>query len=86
MAGVAGGFKGQRGISLMVGLGFGSSQQGGFDTNTVYAADMGAHISSNSWSYSTNGYFPPGMKAAIDYALKQGVLVVYAAGNRTCVL
>ncbi|KAL7580890.1 hypothetical protein ACA910_001159 [Epithemia clementina (nom. ined.)] len=81
VAGVAGGAKGQPGVALMIGLGFGSYTQGGFEASTVYAADHGAHISSNSWGFSTSGHFPAAMQAALDYGLAKDVLFVFAAGN-----
>ncbi|KAL7580891.1 hypothetical protein ACA910_001160 [Epithemia clementina (nom. ined.)] len=76
VAGVAGGLKGELGISLMVTSSIFQSEQG-----MVYAADHGAHISSNSWGYGDSPLFPNSMKAAIDYALAKNVLIVFAAGN-----
>ncbi|KAL7557679.1 hypothetical protein ACA910_012356 [Epithemia clementina (nom. ined.)] len=87
VAGVAGGAKGGsssgggRGVAIMTGVAFGQTNEVGFAESLVYAADNGATISSNSWGYSNQGYYEDHVKAAIDYAVNKGVLVVFAAGN-----
>ena len=62
-----------------------------FDTTTlsdrmaeaiVFATDNGANIMSNSWGYKTPiNNFVPAIVAAIQYAINNGVIVVFAAGN-----
>ncbi|KAJ1455774.1 peptidase S8/S53 domain-containing protein [Pelagophyceae sp. CCMP2097] len=84
VAGVAGGansINGKSGVKLMISTVFGNNQTFGFGDALVYGADMGAHISSNSWGYTTSGYFERSVLAAIDYAASKNVLVVFAAGN-----
>ena len=49
-----------------------------------FAVDNGANIISNSWGYSNSGSSPnllPAIVAAIQYAINNGVVVVFAAGN-----
>lgn len=65
----------------MISTCFGMTQSGGFAEAIVYGADHGAHISSNSWAYSSPNVWEPSVLAAIDYATSKGVLVVFAAGN-----
>ncbi|KAL7572436.1 hypothetical protein ACA910_006614 [Epithemia clementina (nom. ined.)] len=81
VTGVAGGRGIHPGVSIMTSVGFGASGSGGFAEAIVYAADNGAHISSNSWGYTTSGFSDPVVLAAIDYADARNVLVVFAAGN-----
>lgn len=87
VVGIAGGGKnnngssGQRGVSIMTGVVFGRWNADGFAQSIVYAGDEGAMFSSNSWGYVQAGDFDPAVKAAIDYAVSRGVLVVFAAGN-----
>jgi subtilisin family serine protease len=45
---------------------------------TMYAADMGAHVSSNSWG---GGPFDQSLLDAIQYGAARGMLFVAAAGN-----
>lgn len=60
----------------------------------VYAADMGAVISQNSWGYTASGVVDPGIEMVINYFIEEagnpahypnspmrGGLVVFAAGN-----
>ncbi len=46
----------------------------------IYAADMGAHVLSNSWG---GGGFSQALKDAIEYARGKGALFVAAAGNES---
>lgn len=47
-----------------------------------FAVDNGANIISCSWGYGTsNSTFLPAIISAIDYAINNGVIVVFAAGN-----
>lgn len=87
LAGVAGGFGNDDGVRLMSVQVFGASSQGGFDEGFIYAADMGAHISQNSWG---GGGESQSINDAIDYftanggssgSPMQGGVVVFAAGN-----
>jgi len=80
-AGVAGGKGGERGASLMTSVGFGTTAYTGFAEAMVYGADNGAHISSNSWGYTSPNVYDPDVLDAIDYAVGEGVIVVFAAGN-----
>ena len=60
---------------------FGTSYTAGFAEALVYGADNGAHISSNSWGYTSPNVYDPDVLDAIDYAVGEGVIVVFAAGN-----
>ncbi|KAJ8598849.1 hypothetical protein CTAYLR_010444 [Chrysophaeum taylorii] len=74
--------KGGRGVSaarLMIATTFGNHRIGGFAEAIAYAAENGARISSNSWSY--RGTFPGDVKAALDYFEESGGIAVFAAGN-----
>ena len=54
----------------------------GMADGIVFATDNGANIISNSWGY--NSYvlnFLPAIVAAIEYAISNNVVVVFAAGN-----
>ena len=47
-----------------------------------FAVDNGANIISNSWGYSTsNNNYVPAIVTAIQYAINNDVVVVFAAGN-----
>ncbi|KAL7572450.1 hypothetical protein ACA910_006627 [Epithemia clementina (nom. ined.)] len=81
VTGIAGGRGIHRGVSIMTSVGFGAVGSGGFAEALVYAADNGAHISSNSWGYTSPGFYDAAVVAAIDYADARHVLVVFAAGN-----
>jgi subtilisin family serine protease len=89
VAGVAGGNGNDNGIRLMSCNVFGSST-GGFPEAFVYAADNGAVISQNSWSYTYPYVYEQAVLDAIDYFIENagganssmdGGLVVFAAGN-----
>ncbi|MFO7940094.1 MAG: S8 family serine peptidase [Bacteroidales bacterium] len=86
VAGVAGGSGNNDGVRLMSVQVFSGSSQGGFAEGFVYAADMGAHISQNSWG---GGGESQSVNDAIDYFVQNGGssnvmsggVVVIAAGN-----
>lgn len=87
VAGIAGGTGNNDGVRIMSVEVFGTSSQGGFAEGFVYAADMGAHISQNSWG---GGGEDQSINDAIDYFIAnggsagspmQGGVVIIAAGN-----
>jgi PKD repeat protein len=87
VSGIAGGTGNNDGVRIMSCQVFGSSSQGGFDEAFVYAADMGAHISQNSWG---GGGESQAINNAIDYFIANGGgagtpmnggVVIVAAGN-----
>ncbi len=87
VAGIAGGSGNNDGVRLMSLSVFGYGSQGGFAEAFVYAADMGAVISQNSWG---GGSQSDALEDAIDYFIENaggpneamdGGLVVFAAGN-----
>lgn len=50
-----------------------------------FAVDNGADIISNSWGYWTsNNNYVPAIVTAIQYAINNNVVVVFAAGNTAC--
>ena len=82
VAGVAGGNGSpDSGARLMISLGFGDSNTGGFAEALVYGADNGAQISSNSWGYTAPDVYEQAVLDAIDYYNDMGGIVVFAAGN-----
>lgn len=72
------------GVKIMIAVGFGTDRKsGGFPEAIVYGADNGAHISSNSWSYTSPNAYANSVKRAIEYwNAVNGPLIVFAAGNR----
>lgn len=87
VAGVAGGNGNNNGIRLMSCTVFGKNNNDGFDEAFIYAADMGAVISQNSWG---GGEQSQSLENAIDYFIAnaggsneamQGGIVIFAAGN-----
>jgi len=87
LAGIAGGSGNNDGVRLMSVQVFGANGQGGFAEGFVYSADMGAHISQNSWG---GGGESQAINDAIDYFIANGGgygtpmnggVVVIAAGN-----
>lgn len=81
VAGVAGGKNGAEGVKIMTATVFGKDDTRGFAESIVYAADMDARISSNSWGYTSFGAYSQSVLDAIDYATDAGCIVVFAAGN-----
>lgn len=95
VAGVAGGSGSGDGVRLMSCATFSSSNVEGFPETYIYAADNGATISQNSWSYTYSRVFEQVVLDAIDYFIAEagmdvngnqigpmrGGLVVFAAGN-----
>lgn len=93
VAGIAGGSGHGDGVRLMSCAVFGAVNQGHFAESYVYAADMGAVISQNSWNY--NYQYEQVVLDAIDYFIAEaghnlsgdqdgpmyGGVVVFAAGN-----
>jgi hypothetical protein len=89
VAGVAGGNGIGNGVRLMSCQVFAASDQGGFHLAPVYAADNGAAVSQNSWSYTTEGDYNQNVLDAIDYFnlhgggdVMNGGITIFAAGNR----
>lgn len=95
VCGVAGGDGSGNGVRIMCCqiLGANGSSTSNPDAY-IYAADMGAVISQNSWGYTVPGYSDPAIKAAIDYFIEEagnpedhpnspmrGGIVIFAAGN-----
>jgi len=87
VAGIAGGSGNNDGVRLMSVEVFGSNGQGGFAEGFTYAADMGAHVSQNSWG---GGGESQSINDAIDYFIANGGgagtpmdggVVIFAAGN-----
>jgi len=81
IAGICGGDGSGNACRLQVGTCFGQTSVGGFAAAIVYGADHGAHVSSNSWGYTSPGFIGDAERAAIEYATAAGVIVVFAAGN-----
>jgi subtilisin family serine protease len=89
VSGIAGGTGSGDGVRIMSCQVFGNNRTGGFHLAPVYAADNGAAISQNSWSYSSPGVYDQIALDAIDYfnaygggdVLKGGI-TIFAAGNR----
>ncbi|HHN48032.1 MAG TPA: T9SS type A sorting domain-containing protein [Bacteroidales bacterium] len=89
VAGVAGGSGSGDGVRLMSCQVFTASGSGGFHLAPVYAADNGASISQNSWTYTSAGYYDQNVLDAIDYfnvngggdAMADGGITIFAAAN-----
>lgn len=71
VAGIAGGSGNGDGAKLMSCAVFGPNRNSGFAESFVYAADMGAVISQNSWSYRGLGYYEQAVLDAIDYFIAE---------------
>jgi len=89
VSGIAGGNNGQGGVKLMSIDIFEGTHGLSLLTANVYAADNGACVSQNSWSYTDEGVFPLTTRNGIDYfntngggTALAGGLTVFAAGNR----
>ncbi|MCU4155052.1 S8 family serine peptidase [Carboxylicivirga sp. A043] len=92
VAGIAGGDGNNPGVRLMSCQIFTEDgAAGGYAEAIVYAADMGAVISQNSWGWSSDGYYEESVLEAIDYFNEQagsysgspmkGGVSIFAAGN-----
>ncbi|MBE0637825.1 MAG: PKD domain-containing protein [Bacteroidales bacterium] len=88
VAGVAGGSGSNDGVRLMSCQVFTTTSNGGFHLAPVYAADNGAAISQNSWSYTNQGVYDQSVLDAIDYFnlngggdVMTGGITIFAAGN-----
>jgi hypothetical protein len=89
VSGIAGGNGSGNGVRLMscqVFIENGSS--GGFEDAPIWAADNGAAISQNSWSYTSVGVYDQAVLDAIDYfnsngggSVMDGGITIFAAGN-----
>ncbi len=88
-AGVAGGSGSNDGVRLMSCQVFDGSNNGGFETAPIWAADNGASISQNSWSYTDPFVYNSSVLTAIDYfnanasgaGISDGGLSIFSAGN-----
>ena len=89
VSGVAGGSGNNDGVKLMSCNVF-SATSGGFAEAYTYAADNGAVISQNSWSYTYPNQYDQAVLDGIDYfianagganATMNGGIVIFAAGN-----
>jgi subtilisin family serine protease len=97
VAGVAGGSGTGDGVRLMSCAVFSYWSAGGFAESYIYAADHGAVISQNSWTYTSPGDYEQAVLDAIDYFIEEagkdengnqvgpmkGGLVVFAAANNS---
>ena len=87
VAGVAGGNGNSPGASILTVTFFGTASNGGMGSvsphNGIrYAVDQGARIIQNSWGYTAEfPNFSGVVRDAIDYAVNQGAIVTFAAGN-----
>lgn len=67
---------------LMTAVVFGQTTTGGFAEAIAYAAENGAKVSSNSWGYGLEGYFPTDVRDSLDYFLNSASgIAIFAAGN-----
>lgn len=91
VAGVAGGSGSADGVRIMSCQVLGGTSSGNTPDSYIYAADMGAVISQNSWGYSSPEYFEQAVLDAIDYFIAEagsyagspmkGGVVIFASGN-----
>ena len=89
VSGIAGGSGNGDGVRIMNCQVFGDNRTGGFHLAPVFAADNGAAISQNSWSYASPGVYDQIALDAIDYFntygggdVLDGGITIFAAGNR----
>lgn len=89
VSGIAGGSGTGDGVRIMNCQVFGDSRTGGFHLAPLFAADNGAAISQNSWSYSSPEVYDQLALDAIDYFntygggnVLDGGITIFAAGNR----
>jgi len=91
VCGVAGGSGKNDGVRIMTCQILGGSVAADIPSAYVYAADMGAVISQNSWGYDTPGVYDEAVHAGIDYFIEEagnytgspmkGGVVFFASGN-----
>ncbi|MFN8255957.1 MAG: S8 family serine peptidase [Bacteroidales bacterium] len=91
VSGIAGGSGNGNGVRLMSCQILGGTGSGNTPDSYIYAADMGALISQNSWGYQAPEYFEQAVLDAIDYFIAEagsysgspmkGGVVIFAAGN-----
>ena len=88
VSGVAGGNGSGNGVRLMSCQVFTSGGAGGFENAPVWAADNGAAISQNSWTYTSVGSYNQAALDAIDYfningggTVMNGGITIFAAAN-----
>jgi len=91
VAGVAGGSGNANGTKMISCRILGGASTGNTPDSYVYAADMGAVISQNSWGYTQAGAYEQVVLDAIDYFIAEagdydgspmkGGVVIFAAGN-----
>jgi subtilisin family serine protease len=91
VAGVAGGTGNNDGVRLMSCQIMSASAGGMIEASFIYAADMGAVISQNSWGWSQDGAYEQSVLDAIDYFIEEagqypgspmkGGVAIFAAGN-----
>ncbi len=91
IAGIAGGSGLNDGVRLMSCQVFTHTDAGGFHTAFLWAADHGAAIANNSWSYNTPGVYENLTLDAIDYFnnngggnVMDGGITIFSAGNFNC--
>ena len=89
VAGIAGGGGDTPGVKLMVCQVFSDNRSDGFHLAPVYAADNGAAISQNSWTYAAPNVYDHLALDAIDYfntygggIVLEGGITIFSAGNR----
>ncbi len=87
-SGIAGGSGINDGVRLMSCQVFTNTSNGGFHLAPVFAADNGASVSQNSWSYTSAGVCEQLVIDAIDYfnangggSAMNGGITIFAAGN-----
>ncbi|MHC1774633.1 MAG: GEVED domain-containing protein [Lentimicrobium sp.] len=88
VSGVAGGDGSGNGVRLMSCQVFTDGGAGGFENAPVWAADNGAAISQNSWTYTSVGSYDQAVLDAIDYfningggTVMNGGITIFAAAN-----
>ena len=91
VSGIAGGSGTGNGVRIMSCEILGGTGSGNIPDSYVYAADMGALISQNSWGYQYPEYYEQAVLDAIDYFIAEagsyagspmkGGIVIFAAGN-----
>jgi len=91
VSGVAGGTGFGDGVRIMACQILGGDQYPDIEASYVYAADMGAVISQNSWGWSVDGEYEQSVLDAIDYFIAEagnysgspmkGGIAIFASGN-----